>query len=241
MKKTAITFALLWILMVIPVVHTLSAQVVGQISSPRDRASVRGLVPIEGSAAHTQFQKYEVHYAPEPNPGDQWAPVGNSPFSVPVVQGRLALWDTTIIPDGVYSLRLRVVRIDGNYDEYFVRGIQVLNTRPTETPTPEDTPTPAAPTETPSPTPTIVIGVPTMASPTPRPSETPLPTAPPTATPEPLNLPFQNVSSAACWGAGGALAVFVGLGLFFSLKGWLVSFVRWLVRRGQEASGVYED
>jgi hypothetical protein len=241
MKRTAITLLLAWVLLVIPVVQTPQAQVSGQIRSPLDRASVRGLVPIEGSATHPQFQKYEMHYAPEPNQGDQWTPVGGSPFSVPVVEGRLALWDTTVIPDGVYSLRLRVVRLDGNYDEYYVRGIQVSNTRPTETPTPEATPTPAAPTETPSPTPTVVIGVPTVASPTPRPTSTPWPTAVPSATPERMTAPFQNVSSAACWGAGATLAAFVAIGLFFALKGVLASLYRWLVRRGREGLGVYEE
>lgn len=217
------------------------AQPPGQITSPRDRASVRGQVPIEGRAAHTQFQKYEIHYGPEPNPGDQWTPIGGSPFTVPVVQGRLGLWDTTIIPDGVYSLRLRVVRLDGNYDEYFVRGIQVSNTRPTETATPAETPTPAPPTETPTPTPTIIIGVPTVSSPTPRPTSTPLPTAPPTPTPERMDVPFQGVSDAACWGAGATLALFVGIGLFFVLKGGLAALLRWLARRGKEGLGVYKD
>ncbi|MGD8792357.1 MAG: hypothetical protein PVF47_07360 [Anaerolineae bacterium] len=217
------------------------AQPAGQITSPRDRAAVRGLVPIEGSAAHTQFQKYEIHYGPEPNPGNQWTPIQGSPFTVPVVQGRLGLWDTTIIPDGVYSLRLRVVRLDGNYDEYFVRGIQVSNSRPTETPTPRATPTPAGPTDTPQPSPTVVIAVPTVSSPTPRPSATPLPTALPTDTPEPLDMPFQNVSDAACWGVGATVALFVGIGLFFAAKSVLASFARWLHRRGRESLGAYEE
>lgn len=228
----------LWAL---PLVDVAVAQPTGQITSPRDRSTVRGLAPIEGSATHAQFQKYEIHYGPEPNPGDQWTPVGGSPFTVPVVQGRLGLWDTTIIPDGIYSLRLRVVREDGNYDEYFVRGIQVSNLQPTETPTPAATPTLAAPTDTPEPTPTIVIGVPTVASPTPKPTSTPLPTALPTATPEPMNLPFQNISDAVCWGARITIAVFVAIGLFFALKNWLASFLRWLARRGKESLGVYED
>jgi hypothetical protein len=241
MKRSLIVFwAIVVLLAAMPAQESL-AQVTGQITSPRDRAAVRGLVPIEGSATHPQFQKYEVHYGPEPNPGDQWTPIQGSPFSVPVVQGRLGLWDTTIIPDGLYSLRLRVVRLDGNYDEYFVRGIQVLNTRPTETSTPEATPTSAEPTNTPEPTPTVVIAVPTVLSPTPRPSSTPLPTAPPTDTPEPLDLPFQNVSSAACWGVGATAAVFVGIGLFFALKSSLASLARWLSRRGRESLGGYED
>ena len=241
MKRAAIVLVLGLVLAAAPALQAPLAQVLSQITSPRDQASVRGLVPIEGSATHTQFQKYEIHYGPEPNPGDQWIPIGGSPFTVPVVQGRLGLWDTTVIPDGLYSLRLRVVRADGNYEEYHVRGIQVANTRPTETPTPEPTPTPAGPTDTPAPTPTIIIAVPTVPSPTPRPTDTPLPTAPPTDTPEPLNMPFQSISDAACWGTGATLAVFVGIGLVFALKGGLLSLFRWLARRGREGFGIYED
>jgi hypothetical protein len=236
MKKTASIVPILGLLLCLLVPAGLAvAQPAGQITSPRDRAAVRGQVPIEGSAAHGQFQKYEIHYGPEPNPGDQWTPVGGSPFAVPVIQGRLGLWDTTLIPDGLYSLRLRVVRVDGNYDDYFVRGIQVSNTFPTVTPTA------AGPTATPLPTLTVVIAVPTIVSPTPRPTNTPLPTAPATDTPPPSDMPFQSVSDAACWGAGATLAVFVGIGLFFGLKGGLVSLVRGLVRRGRESLGAYED
>jgi hypothetical protein len=244
MKRTAITIALACVVLIVPVLIAPLAQVQGQITSPRDRASVRGLVPVEGSANHPEFQKYEVHFGPEPNPGDQWTPLAGSPFTVPVMQGRLGLWDTTVIPDGVYSLRLRLVRLDGNYDEYFVRGIQVANTLPVETDTPEPSPTsatPEEPTATPTSTPTVVIGVPTVSSPTPRPSGTPLPTAPPTATSEPLDLPFQSVSDAACKGAGITLALFLGIGLFFALKGGLASLARWLAQRGRESMGRYED
>lgn len=247
MKRGVLILALGLLLVLAPAVHIIAApplgplaQVSGQITSPRDRASVRGLVPVEGSATHPQFQKYEVHYGPEPNPGDQWSPIGGSPFTVPVVQGRLGLWDTTIIPDGLYSLRLRVVRLDGNYDEYYVRGIQVVNTRPTETPTPQATRTPAAPTDTPAPTPTVVIGVPTVLSPTPRPSATPLPTAPPTETPEPVDLPFQSVSDAVCKGAGITLAAFAAIGLFFAFKGGLAALARWIAERRREVGGGWD-
>ncbi|MGD9374587.1 MAG: hypothetical protein PVJ23_02310, partial [Anaerolineae bacterium] len=106
---------------------------------------------------------------------------------------------------------------------------------------PAATPTPAPPTDTPTPTPTIVIGVPTVASPTPRPTSTPLPTAPATATPERADLPFQSIGDATCWGAGATVAVFVGIGVFFVLKGVLASFFRWLTRRGREGLGMYED
>jgi hypothetical protein len=242
MRRTAIILFLGLLIAAFPVIQRTQAQTLGQITSPRDQAAVRGLVPIEGSATHPQFQKYEIHYGPQPNPGDQWTPIGGSPFTVPVVQGRLGLWDTTIIPDGLYSLRLRVVRLDGNYDEYFVRGIQVNNTLPTETPTPAQTPTPAPPTNTPLPTQTVVIGVPTVSSPTPRPSATPVPTAPPTETVEPpVDVPFGSISDAACWGTGITAAIFVGIGLFFAFKAILANAARWLARRGKEGLGMYEE
>lgn len=243
MRKTVVIVTLgLLLLIAMPLGQVVESQSLGQITSPRDRAEVRGLVPIEGSAIFPEFQKYEIHYGPEPNPADQWVSISGSPFTVPVVQGRLGLWDTTIIPDGIYSLRLRLVRMDGNYDDYFVHGIQVLNTQPTDTPTPAATPTLAEPTDTPQPTATIVIGVPTVASPTPRPTSTEVPTALPSDTPEPpMDLPFGNVNDAACWGAGATIAVFVGIGLFFVLKGALASLARWIARRGKEGLGIYED
>jgi hypothetical protein len=89
MRRIALVLLLGLLLAASPLVHTTYAQPTGQITSPRDNAAVRGLVPIEGSASHPQFQKYEVHYGSQPNPGDQWTPVGGSPFSVPVVQGRM--------------------------------------------------------------------------------------------------------------------------------------------------------
>jgi hypothetical protein len=56
-----------------------------------------------------------------------------------------------------------------------------------------------------------------------------------------MDVPFQNIGSAACWGGGGMLALFVAVGLFFGLKEVLVSLVRGIARRGREGFGVYED
>ena len=110
------------------------------ITSPRDNDVVRGLLVIKGTATHPNFWKYEIHYALEPT--NQWVVLGV--HETQVVDGRLEVWDTTQVPDGSYSLRLRVVRKDGNYDEYYVRQISVANAQPTETPTPAESPTPTA-------------------------------------------------------------------------------------------------
>jgi hypothetical protein len=189
------------------------------ITSPRDRAVVRDKVSIRGTATHPEFWKYEVAYGPEPNPGDQWILIGVV-HETQVVDNVLETWDTTLLPDGNYSLRLRVVRRDGNFQEYFVREIAVANTQPTDTPTPEVT---ATPTDTPTPlppTPTIVIELPILPSPTPEPLATIAPVIRPTPTPEPsffsVNLP--DVGGAFCWGTGAAAFAFLVVGLLALLR-----------------------
>jgi len=123
------------------------AQVI--ITSPQENATARGLVVIKGSASVPAFQFYKVEYGRGADPSD-WHLIGST-VPNPVIDGVLAQWDTTALPDGVYTLRLQAVKMDGNYEEYYARQIVVANKRPTETPTPEATPE-APPTPGPSPT-----------------------------------------------------------------------------------------
>jgi hypothetical protein len=189
------------------------------ITSPRDRAVVRDKVSIQGTATHPEFWKYEVAYGLEPNPGDQWTLIGIV-HENQVVDNVLETWDTTLLPDGNYSLRLRVVRRDGNYQEYFVREIAIANTQPTDTPIPKVTPTP---TDTPTPlppTPTIIIELPVLPSPTFQPLPTTAPVIGPTPTTAPsfLNINVPDLGEALCWGAGAAAFAFLLVGLLALLR-----------------------
>ena len=65
---------------------------------------------------------------------EEWVPIGQA-HETPVIDGQLGIWYTTTVPDGAYKLRLRVVRRDGSYNEYFVRNLCVFNTVPEATPT----------------------------------------------------------------------------------------------------------
>jgi len=192
------------------------------ITSPQDRDVVRGLLVIKGTATHPNFWKYEIYSAPEPNPTDQWQLLGL--HEMQVTDGRLEAWDTSLVPDGTYSLRLRVVRTDGNYDEYYVRQLSVVNAQPTETPT--ATPTPLA-TRTPlPPTPTVIIEQPPTS--TPRPTSTP---GPAVGTPEPqagseLNITAQGLGKALLYGAGATVGLFVLMGILIAVRrliSWLIA------------------
>lgn len=141
------------------------------ISSPQPFSTLRGVISINGTATHPSFQRFQLYFRSESVP-DEWHFMFEQINQV--ANGLLGTWDTRGVPDGTYALRLRVVRLDGNYDEKEINGLLVVNTRPIDTPTPDATPTvpePAAPTATPTalftPTP-VTVQQPQIATPTPR-------------------------------------------------------------------------
>jgi hypothetical protein len=106
---------------------------IAQLTSPTEGQALAGLVTISGSANHPEFTRYELAYGPDPNPSDAWQPFAEG--NQPVDNGTLGTWNTSVVADGQYALRLRVIRKDSNYSEGFVRGLQVSNSGPVGTPT----------------------------------------------------------------------------------------------------------
>jgi hypothetical protein len=128
------------------------------ISSPGPGAAINGDVPIIGTATIDPFQKYELHYKQEPSGDDAYIYFAGG--TSPVINGQLGVWQAGGLPPGTYALRLRVVKVDGNYAEFYIPNISVNQAggaAPMPTATPELTPT-ATPTFTPAPQPTAVIG-----------------------------------------------------------------------------------
>ena len=116
---------------------------------PAPETAVSGDVPIFGTAVIDPFQKYELHYKLEPSGDDAFIYFFGA--TNPVIDGQLGVWQASSLPPGTYSLRLRVVKNDGNYAEYYAPNLSV-NMGPAE-PTPE--PTSSEPTPTPIPTATF--------------------------------------------------------------------------------------
>lgn len=199
------------------------------ISYPPETELVRGVVDIRGTATHPDFWKYEL--AATPFGTQNWFNITVS--ETPVQDGVLASWNTQTVPDGTYTLRLRVVHRDGNYDEFKVQRVLVANSLPTDTPTPEISPTP---TDTPTPKPptaTPVILTPEIPTPTPAPTATP--TSAGAATGEDggsggetsvIQL-AQQALHGFLRGARAVLALFLAVGLFFGIKNLLT----WLYYR----------
>jgi len=184
------------------------------ITSPTFDERVSGVVPISGTAIDPDFAFFRLEYALDTTQADlTWIEI-QAPVAQQVRDGVLGLWDTTLVADARYFLRLQVVRGDESVIEDQI-AVQIINATPT-------------PTATPLPTPTAT---PPPGTPTPGPSPTPLIQQPPTRTPRPdVTLqgpsptpPVDQVSSifppgalrhAATTGMMITLGVFVLLGLY---------------------------
>lgn len=211
------------------------------ITTPATDEAVRGQVQIVGSADHPSFSFYIVEVSA--TGGDPWQFVGDG--SQRVVGGVLSTWNTTAFPDGNYTLRLRVVRADGNYSEAFVQQVTVANDQPTPTPTlePEEEeeasqneppPTSSIPTFTPTPlppTPTVLIDQPVVATETPRPA---IPTSPPLQDPDDefslvpvvTNFSVSPLRNACIYGASVMLIVFLMFGFLTALRTFITGFLQ---------------
>ncbi len=155
------------------------------ITEPAEDDTVSGIVIISGTAVDPNFMRYELAFRHTAN--RDWIVFAQGDQSV--VEGTLTVWDTTVgretvpvFPDGTYQLRLRVVRTDYNYDEYFVTSIVISNDEPTPTPTA-----------------TISEALPTLAAGdslggTSQPAGGPLPTLTPFPTPLPRATPVYSIS-----------------------------------------------
>lgn len=133
------------------------AQNASGISSPAPGATINGDVPIYGTAVIDPFQKYELHYKQEPSGDDAFIYFAGG--TSPVQNGQLGVWQAGALPGGTYTIRLRVVKADGNYAEFFAPNLSVNQSAATPTPAMTLVMTPTAtPTFTPAPQPTAVVG-----------------------------------------------------------------------------------
>jgi len=209
------------------------AQDIAIITEPASNAVLQGVVPIVGSANHPSFQFYIVEFSPEPITGDQWQIIGEI-SEAPIISSQLAVWDTTLIPDGSYTIRLRAVRLDGNYSEFFAQQVVVSNSQPVPTDTPVALPAPAQtiPTATSTalpPTPTIIIDQPIVDTPTPRPVETSAPLQDPDESgsflPTVTGFSLSPLRDACIYGGGIMLSIFLLFGFFSALRIFVQGFI----------------
>lgn len=170
-----------WFLLPFP---RIQAQVQNGITAPAAEEVVAGVVLVQGTAGDANFLRYELAFTNRSRPGSEWIVFAQG--DTQVISDTLAVWDTTvglettpIFPDGPYDLRLRVVRADYNYSEFFTSNVIVSNSSATPTPTVDITATLEV---TGTPTPLTAAPGPVVVTPDVLPSLTPFPTPSPLAT-----------------------------------------------------------
>lgn len=105
------------------------------ITFPAEGQQLFGLVNILGSAQHsTAFNSFTLEYN---NLGDLNAPwlLVQPRVQQQVHDGVLGTWNTNVVPDGTYQLRLRVYLDDNQVGEFVVSNLKVVNSEPTPVPT----------------------------------------------------------------------------------------------------------
>jgi hypothetical protein len=158
-KALAGASALLLAFLMLAGIFSASLQAQSGITSPAAGSTIGGDVPVIGTADIDTFSKYELHYKVEPSGDDAFIYFDGG--TSPVQNGQLGTWRAAGLAAGVYTLRLRVVRSDGNYQEFYAPNLSV-NQGPTPTPTsalPSPTPTSDQPTATFTPAPSATPNV----------------------------------------------------------------------------------
>lgn len=181
-------------------------QAAAAITSPQAGDTLRGKVEISGVVDASNFASAELafSYAASNSP-DAWFTIQT--FTQPPADPVLAVWDTSLVTDGDYTLRLRVFLLDGTFQDVLVTGLKIRNDTPDPTATPTD-----APTSTPT--------LPFFSQSNPQASadeSTPVPApALPTSTPLPSNPASLTTASILSVFGKGALAI-LGVSILVSL------------------------
>jgi hypothetical protein len=188
---------LFWVVLAAPITEQNFQPAVPTIVAPRPGDVLQGLVQITGSMDETGVVSAELAFTYVDDSTGTWFLIAM--INQPVITGTLAVWDTTVISDGIYVLRLRVVLADGSFRDAIVSGLRVRNYTPVETPTP-----------------TALVE-----------QATPLPTITPTSTPfaTPTMLPHNpaalmpgDVSSSILYGGMTAIAIFLIVGIYLWIR-----------------------
>ena len=176
------------------------------ITTPASGDVLRGTVNITGTSAVDGFYTAELSFSYASDSTSTWFPI--TTLDQPVTSGLLATWDTNLVTDGNYDLRLRVTLQDGTPLETIVTGLRIRNQTPTETPIPAATLTPEFVLP---PAATLLPTLPPVPTATRRPSPTPLP-------PNPAAVTQPEITSSLLHGLVAAFLAFIIIGLFLRLR-----------------------
>jgi hypothetical protein len=175
------------------------------ITSPVPGETLRGQANIIGSTDAPGFISGQLDFSYASDSTGTWFPL--QALSQPVFDSPLFTWDTILITDGEYILRLRVYLDDGSFQEVTVPVTIQNDTLPTPTATVTSIPEEV----------TVLIPTPFLLAASPTPTDTPRPT--PTALPgNPVSLAGNTIFLSLGRGALVILGMFALAGLLLRIR-----------------------
>jgi membrane peptidoglycan carboxypeptidase len=94
---------------------------------PRQFEYIKGSIVISGNARLDGFHLYRLEYGQGLNP-QSWNQLGGDHFNA-VDKGPMEFWDTSGLPEGLYTLQLTVLRGDSSFERYTTQ-VTLDNTSP---------------------------------------------------------------------------------------------------------------
>lgn len=106
------------------------------LTSPTSGDTLRGQVEIFGVMDVPNFASAELAFSYASDSAVSWFTIQT--FLQPVTNSSIAIWDTTTVTDGDYTLHLRVFLQDGTSQDAAITNLKIRNDAPLPTATPEE-------------------------------------------------------------------------------------------------------
>lgn len=127
-----------WAATYLPAQFTQDEPVTLAVTSPANGDALQGVISIQGTTDLSGYQSAEISFGYADDPTSTWFLIQQS--NKPVLNGQLAIWDTSTISDGEYRLRVQVYLKNGKVIESIVEDLRVRNYTVIETSTPAPAP-----------------------------------------------------------------------------------------------------
>jgi hypothetical protein len=95
------------------------------ITYPQKSTTIAGIVEITGSVPEEDFKYAEIAYAYQDHSPVTWFLIAR--LDQVIQDSILAKWDTTMITDGIYQIRVRVYSGNGETHEVIINDLSVAN------------------------------------------------------------------------------------------------------------------
>ncbi len=97
------------------------------ITAPPAGSTVRGMIQVDGTAIADSFSSYTLDYSSD---GNNWCPLSSTVYRTVVNSGFLDNWNTDLVPEGVYQLRLTLTSADGTQTRAAYSSVRVERSAP---------------------------------------------------------------------------------------------------------------